>query len=45
MNVPLFIHPYIFLFTHFMVNGHLGSSQFEAIINNAAINILVNVFW
>lgn len=41
------VYPFIYFlkFTHFMVKGHLGSSPFEVIMNNAAINILVNVFW
>lgn len=42
-NIPLYEHKNIFI--HAIVDGLLGSSWFEAIANNVAINILEHVFW
>lgn len=33
------------LFNHFTADGHLGWVQVWTIINNAAKNILINVYW
>ena len=42
-NIPLYRQT-TFLFIHSLVNGHLGYFHFLAIMNNAAVNILVQVF-
>lgn len=33
------------LFIHSIIDGHSGSSQFLAIINHGAMDVLVHVFW
>ena len=44
-NMVLTLWTYHYLLVHFTVDGYMGNFQFEAIMNNAAMNNLVNVFW
>ena len=39
------VYMYHIFLIHSSVDGHLGSSQIMAIVNNAAINIGVHVFF
>ena len=44
-NIPLYIHMYYVFFIHSSVDAHLGCLHVLAIVNSAALNIRMHVYF